>query len=66
MAKGKVCERKSTTYSPPRKLNSMCSQRCKELENAASGTRHISGIKFACFCYFYTDQIHIILLIYEN
>ncbi|XP_039170416.1 defensin-like protein 19 [Eucalyptus grandis] len=52
MVEGKLCERRSKTWSGFCGNSGNCDRQCKNWEGARSGACHAQSLGLACFCYF--------------
>ncbi|KAL6007168.1 hypothetical protein ACLOJK_032664 [Asimina triloba] len=52
MAEGKLCEKRSQTWSGPCLNSDGCNDQCIKWENAKHGACHFEFPGSACFCYF--------------
>ncbi|KAL9231655.1 hypothetical protein vseg_006853 [Gypsophila vaccaria] len=52
VAEGKICSKRSKTWTGPCIITGHCSNQCKHREDARSGSCHFDFPGFACFCYF--------------
>ncbi|GMY28391.1 defensin-like protein 19 isoform X2 [Fagus crenata] len=52
MVEGKVCERRSKTWSGFCGNSGNCNRQCRNWEGAQHGACHAQFPGFACFCYF--------------
>ncbi|XP_027079997.1 defensin-like protein 1 [Coffea eugenioides] len=51
-AVGKICSKRSQTWTGICIKTENCDSQCKSWEGAQHGACHRSGFGFACFCYF--------------